>query len=58
MRRCNGLLSRRVDLLAVLVLSTLGAAAASMAQSTTMGFTRQFHFPPGAGEDLHWISLP
>lgn len=28
------------------------------ANASTMGFTRQFYFPPGTSPTLHWIALP
>lgn len=38
---------------AVLIATLCGPAAAA-----TMGFTRQFDFPPTTGPNVHWISLP
>lgn len=41
-----------------LVATLLLAGIASPTGAATMGFTRQFDFPPTAGPNLHWISIP
>lgn len=48
--RASSSVSTSLILLALLI--------STPAMASTMGFTRQFDFPPSAGPSLHWIALP
>lgn len=49
---------RRRLLLGIVLGSTALIATLWPAAAATMGFTRQFDFPPNPGPNVHWISLP
>lgn len=46
-----------LPILAVALLFSMASTASSQV-AVTMGFTRQFNFPPTTGPNLHWVSLP
>ena len=42
----------------VILIASLSAVIAGATQASTMGFSRQFYFPPSTGLGLHWIAPP
>jgi len=51
-------LSLRLSRCHAVLVGLLVALLSPLATASTMGFTRQFYFPPGTPPTLHWIALP